>query len=468
MKPIIDISFWQAPSRIDYPTLAQHIDGVILRAAYAASKDTRFDEHYKAFDDLGVPIGAYHYIIGTVDPSTQAQALANAIQGKRLRLGVWNDVEDQRHGLTRDIVLRYHTEAERLVGEMGVYTSAYKWDSIMGRPDLSSRKLWIANYQTASPLMPRTGGWVSWWLWQYTEHGRLPGYHASLDLNNFCCGEEEYRRWVGMDYLPEPIQLDVPAFSQKDPQWSNDRLGTSNTTIGGFGCLVTATAMVLKYFCKDTDPGKLNKDLIAVNGYENGNLMRYNSITTIYPDIAIDWSKFITSPSNADIDECLEDDLPVIVQVDYTPSTPAIDQHWVVIVGRDAEGYKTIDPIDGKAGCLLRYANKVHRMVVFVNQSEEGAMYVIEMLGHLRIRRSPNGALFSPEQYALRGETHHSDQEQGGWYRITRQGITGWVSGHTQWTRITEVTQPPDPDPPTELTLEEKVERLWQAHPELH
>ena len=85
-------------------------------------------------------------------------------------------------------------------------------------------------------------------------------------------------------------------------------------------------------------------------------------------------------------------------------------------------------------------------------------MYVIEMLGHLRIRQTPNGDLFSPEQYALRGETHHSNEEQGGWYKITRNGITGWISGNTQWTRITQVEQEPEPDPdPEPLTLEERV-----------
>jgi hypothetical protein len=110
-------------------------------------------------------------------------------------------------------------------------------------------------------------------------------------------------------------------------------------------------------------------------------------------------------------------------------------------------------------------------MAVFVKKPEavqDGTMYVIEMLGNLRIRQTPNGAVFSPEQYALKGETHHSDKEQNGWYRITRQGYTGWVAGG-QWTRITKVTQPLPPEPPaTELTLEQKAERLWQAHPELH
>ena len=83
-------------------------------------------------------------------------------------------------------------------------------------------------------------------------------------------------------------------------------------------------------------------------------------------------------------------------------------------------------------------------------------MFIIEMLGHLRIRKTPNGA--ETGHFALRGEIHNSDKMKDGWYRITRQGVTGWIGGG-QWTRITEVTQPPEPDPPT-LTLEERVKRL--------
>ena len=300
---VIDISFWQ--QNVNYAELAKNIDGVILRAAYSTAKDTMFDAHYKAFDDLGIPVGAYHYIIGSADPTDQARAFAKAVQGKKLRLGVWNDVEDQKNGLTREKVLRYHTEAEKLVGEMGVYTSAYKWDTIMGQPDLLNRKLWVANYQTTSPMLPRTGGWQMWWLWQYTEHGRLPGYHSNLDINNFWGDKADFAAWIGDVSEPEP-----------------------------------------------------------------------------------------------------------------TPEPP------------------------------------------------EGAMFVIEMLGNMSIRDKPSVTDGRVLDYALRGEVHHSDQEQDGWYKITRYSITGWLSGLTQWTRITEVEPDPEPepqppDPP--LTLEERVARLEEA-----
>jgi GH25 family lysozyme M1 (1,4-beta-N-acetylmuramidase) len=305
---IIDISYWQ--QAVDYAELSKYINGVILRAAHGDWKDTWFDRHYDGFAAQGVPIGAYHYINIASPALAQAQLFATAIHGRELRLGKWNDVEETREGLalTRAQVLAYHAEAEKLVGEMGVYTSASKWDRIMGKPDLSTRKLWIANYGVFAPALPKTGGWQQWWIWQYTDKGRLPGYYSSLDMNKFNGDEAKFNAWVGQPTTPDP-----------------------------------------------------------------------------------------------------------------EPEPP------------------------------------------------EGTMFIIEMLGNLSIRDKPSVAEGRVMDYALKGEVHHSDLEQGGWYRITRNGITGWISGMTQYTRITKVTQPPEPEPePEPLTLEQKVDRLWKAHPELH
>jgi GH25 family lysozyme M1 (1,4-beta-N-acetylmuramidase) len=293
---VIDISYWQ--QGVNYAVLAPNIDGVILRAAWQNYKDTMFETHYAGFANHGIPVGVYHYITGYVSPRLQAEAFAAAIKGKELRLGLWNDVEEQREGLalTRAQVLEYHRIAEGLVGEMGVYTSASKWDAIMRQPDLSSRKLWIANYGVLKPMLPRTGGWQSWWLWQYSDKGTLPGYHSSLDMNHFNGDKVAFDAWVGNGTTPEP-------------------------------------------------------------------------------------------------------------------------------------------PIGGDV------------------------MYVIEMLGNLVIRSAPNG--LATGAYALKGETHHSSEMQDGWYKIARQGVTGWISGLTQWTRITKVEQPPEPEPPVPpLTIEQRLARI--------
>jgi hypothetical protein len=48
------------------------------------------------------------------------------------------------------------------------------------------------------------------------------------------------------------------------------------------------------------------------------------------------------------LDELLAQGVPVMVQVDYNPKTSYIDQHWVLIIGKNGDDYIINDPIDGK------------------------------------------------------------------------------------------------------------------------
>ena len=85
MKPIIDISFYQRPDAINYDLLAEQVGGVILRACYATYKDTAFERHYQEFTQRGVPVGAYHYIIGSQPIQAQADAFNLAVGLKDMR-----------------------------------------------------------------------------------------------------------------------------------------------------------------------------------------------------------------------------------------------------------------------------------------------------------------------------------------------------------------------------------------------
>ena len=208
MKPIIDISYWQAPNKINYDLLASQVSGVILRACYGTNKDTAFDRHYAEFTARGVPIGAYHYIIGNADIPRQVVAYNAAVGEKDLRLGGWMDVEDTRSGtrLYRQNVLDYAA----LQPDMGLYTSKNAWNLIMGGAYLTSRKLWVAHWTTnIYPLIPT--GWNNWWLWQYSSTGRLPGYSGNLDMSRFYGDEADFAEWLGEEApapLAEPLTLE--------------------------------------------------------------------------------------------------------------------------------------------------------------------------------------------------------------------------------------------------------------------
>ena len=187
---------------------------------------------------------------------------------------------------------------------MHVYTSASKWDAIMRSNVLSSRRLWIAHYGTSIPMLPKTGGWPTWWLHQYTDRGKLPGHSGGLDLNRFNGSEVQYYEWAGEEYGGE-------------------------------------------------------------------------------------------------------------------------------------------------------------------NPEPEDVTYVIEMLGNLFVRERPGGdKIPAGEGYLVAGANtgpYHTKNMQSGWYEIEVDGVIGWISGLTKWTRITVVEDDPDEPETPLLTLQKRVTRLEEA-----
>ena len=206
---VLDMSYWQVDTKINYDLLAANIDGVILRGVYGIWKDTRFDIHYKNFHDRGVPIGTYGYLIGNKTGKSQARALRDAVADKELLLEIWADIEDRRLGtkLSRFVADQFVEEADKLFGKTtNDYTGPYAWKEIMKYGGHSHRKLWIANYGVSSPRMPIGGDGVTWWLWQYTDRGRHPGYLSSLDTNKFNGTNAKWTSWVGGE-VEQPLTL---------------------------------------------------------------------------------------------------------------------------------------------------------------------------------------------------------------------------------------------------------------------
>lgn len=213
MKPIVDISYWQ--QGIDYDKFAAGISGAILRGAYGIWPDTMFETHYKELHDRGVPLGSYHYIIGSYTGTAQADVYNPIIVGKELKLGLWNDVEDRgaTTGLNSKVVTEYHSTIEILSKrKVGIYTGVYAWYEIMGDKSklYGDRDLWIAHYGVTSPSLPRYSAWTKWLLWQQSSSGRIDGYPSNVDMDVFNGTEEEYKRYFGIGTVTPPTEPEPP------------------------------------------------------------------------------------------------------------------------------------------------------------------------------------------------------------------------------------------------------------------
>ena len=161
-----------------------------------------------------------------------------------------------------------------------------------------------------------------------------------------------------LDYDPPATMLAIKPLSQRDTRWASHKLGYSYYTIGGYGCLITAISMILNWYGKSTDPAQLNDALVRVGGFTGANLY-WNAIAQVQPDVylakAID-CYYIPAPLH-EIDALLADDVPVLVHVDFTPGG-AVDQHWVLIVGKSGDDYIINDPWTGEQGSFrTRYGD---------------------------------------------------------------------------------------------------------------
>ncbi len=165
-------------------------------------------------------------------------------------------------------------------------------------------------------------------------------------------------RWVAGWYctpslppVPQPPVGDllgkVTPLWQRDPRWANVRLGTSNTTIGSYGCLLTSVTMYANHLLSaNYTPPEMNEIINGVNGFVQGNLFRFASLWEAFPQIKAD--KLIRTPLTpaplAEIDKILADGRPVIVETRINKKT----EHWVLIVGKRDGKYVINDPLTGK------------------------------------------------------------------------------------------------------------------------
>ena len=153
-----------------------------------------------------LPMGSYWYFRPKYSGIVQAQYFANLLKGKDLKLPAYIDVEvgEISQTVARTRTLSFLQELEAQTGKKpGIYTSASKWNTIIGNvPWASGYELWTAHYTIASaPYIP--WGWSAYTLWQYTSKGPGATYgvsSASIDLNRFNGTEEQFNQHYNLGH----------------------------------------------------------------------------------------------------------------------------------------------------------------------------------------------------------------------------------------------------------------------------
>lgn len=198
-----DVSFYQddpqTPQGINFIKMRQAGAGyIIIRAGQNLWGDRDFKANWRESKAAGMPRGSYWFYDSRADPKKQAELWVSQFDGDFGELPLWCDFEDNYGGSFKGWK-NWYNFMERLKAlvpdkELGVYTAYYYWlENMAGVPTASVNyfkqyPLWIANYGTTTPLVPKP--WIAdeWTLWQFTDNGdgALYGVESgNIDLNYF-------------------------------------------------------------------------------------------------------------------------------------------------------------------------------------------------------------------------------------------------------------------------------------------
>ncbi len=146
----------------------------------------------------------------------------------------------------------------------------------------------------------------------------------------------------------------IKPLSQRDPLWSKIRLGTGNTTIGGYGCAITVLAMYLNALEPEPkplyDPPLLNSVFAYHGGFQNHNMVNWPKLPKLLPQIVYKGRLDCPdTPAPIDkIDEWLADTAtpsPLIAYVNISRKPREFRQHFVLLLQKQAAGeYLIADP----------------------------------------------------------------------------------------------------------------------------
>ena len=202
---VVDLSHWNTIPDSLHSARAAGIWAVIHKATEGTDYvDPKLEARFHLAKDAGLLWGAYHFIrpgriadqaeffVHTMVPYTDSLtlfALDFEVDGVTLaECRQWLDIVERATRRSCVLYSGHQLKDAIIAGENPV--------------DLPERRLWLAQY-ASKPTLPK--GWSTWWLWQYSDNGDVPGIDPPTDLNAYEGGIEELEAtWSGHAVMPGP------------------------------------------------------------------------------------------------------------------------------------------------------------------------------------------------------------------------------------------------------------------------
>jgi lysozyme len=213
----IDVSTYQ--SVIDWDKAkAAGAQWAFIRACFGKSKDAQFDRNWSESKRVGIPRGAYGWVINGANQVDNANYFMSILGNDRGELQPACDFEKYQSGG----VWKYPTfgELRTFVERVEVidgrkpfiYTSTGYWKSLAN----STTQTWAVKYpywhaqytSAATPVIPVP--FPTWTFWQYSADGNGRGKEfgaqsSAIDINRFNGDMMDFQKLLGVEVIePDP------------------------------------------------------------------------------------------------------------------------------------------------------------------------------------------------------------------------------------------------------------------------
>lgn len=188
-------------------------------------------------------------------------------------------------------------------------------------------------------------------------------YHfspAQIKQYNELSSSEYNSLWGGVLYGLNNTG-DFINWRQAGQEWSNIRIGNTNSTIGNIGCLVTSIAILIEKSGANTtivpfNPGTFVEALNNNGGFDEKGNLYYAPINKVVPNFRYVGNVNLRGKTRAEKLESIKQylNLGFHLTIEVKGATPG-NQHWVAILGVDGNNVNIVDPASDKTDLWSAY-----------------------------------------------------------------------------------------------------------------
>lgn len=162
------------------------VEAVYIKASEGTTfTDSYLENNYNGAKSVGLPVGFYHFLVGTSLPETQAENFFNNIRNKEVNLKVCLDVEKTNFDIN-NFIQRFIARFSQLSNlPFVIYTGAYFAKNNINSNIKANYPLWVAHYGVNPWGSTIDTGFNSIIGHQYTETGIVSGISGYCDINVF-------------------------------------------------------------------------------------------------------------------------------------------------------------------------------------------------------------------------------------------------------------------------------------------